>query len=355
MYRQLIRPLLFRGDPERVHAATLFLLGWAGDSAAGRLLLRAIRGRVPAQPVHCFGLTFANRLGVAAGYDKDVRAVRGLGSLGFGHVEVGTLTPQPQRGNPRPRIFRLPEDDALINRLGFPNQGVAVAVPRLQGLMGHVDRPIVGVSLGKQKDTALDDAAADYLAVMRQAYPVADYIVVNVSSPNTPGLRRLQGRAYLDALLGALSAERQALARRTATARLRPLLLKIAPDLTFTEIDTIVAAALDHGFDGIVAANTTVARDGLHGRHRAEKGGLSGAPLLPRTVEIVRHIHGTTDGRLPIIGVGGVGTAADVARLLDAGATLVQLYTALVYAGPALPGQILRRLAERGGEDRGGG
>jgi dihydroorotate dehydrogenase len=291
-------------------------------------------------------LHFPNPVGMAAGFDKDARVVTGLAELGFGHIEVGTLTPRPQAGNPRPRIFRLPGDAALINRMGFPNGGVAAAVTRLQALAERPRDYVLGVSLGKQKPTPLEEAAADYVAVMRAVYAYADYLAVNISSPNTPGLRELQGGRYLEQLLGALVGENRALA---AGGRPKPLWVKIAPDLAWADLDEILAALTAAEVDGIIATNTTLSREGLTGAARNETGGLSGRPLRRRSTEIIAYIHRQTGGRLPIIGVGGVATAADVREKLDAGAAVVQLYTSLIYGGPGLPGRILRALD--GGEE----
>lgn len=344
VYQWLMWPMLRHLDPERAHTLTLQALEVAQSTLSGRFALRQIRGELPLQPVECWGLTFPNVLGVAAGFDKDVRVARGLGELGFGHVEVGTLTPRPQAGNPSPRLFRLPEDGAVINRLGFPNGGVEAAVPRLRRLAGRARFFRLGVSLGKQKETPLTEAAQDYVTVMRAVYPYADYLAVNVSSPNTPGLRELQGKGYLAALLGTISAESHTLARQYQLPP-RPLLLKIAPDLTWPELDMILQAAFDNHCDGIIAVNTTLERPGLASPHRQESGGLSGLPLRRRSHEIIAYIHRHTGGRLPIIGVGGVRSADDVKIKLDAGATLVQLYTAMIYTGPAIAGHILRALA----------
>ena len=345
LYAQLLFPALKRFDPETAHERTLTALALAQSNPAGRLMLRRIAGHVPVSPVQVGPLHFPNPLGMAAGFDKDARVVAGLAALGFGHVEVGTLTPRPQAGNPRPRIFRLPGDEALINRMGFPNGGVAAAVPRLRALAGRRDT-VLGVSLGKQKETPLAEAAADYVAVMRTVYPYADYLAVNISSPNTPGLRELQGGRYLEALLAELVAESRALAAQAGIA-LRPLWVKIAPELSSAELDEVLAALLAAGADGIIATNTTLARDGLRDTHRVEAGGLSGRPLRQRSTALIAAIQQRTGGALPIIGVGGVATADDVREKLDAGAAVVQLYSALVYGGPRLPGRILRGLADR--------
>lgn len=345
MYRRLIFPLLSQVDPETAHERTLSLLEY-GQSWAGRPFIHRLAGHIPQQPVRVFGLTFPNVLGMAAGFDKEVRVATGLAALGFGHVEVGTLTPRPQGGNPRPRIFRLMLDKALINRMGFPNEGVDTAVPRLKSLAQQPRSFILGVSLGKQKETPLAEAAQDYIVVMQAVYPYADYLAVNISSPNTPGLRDLQGGDYLGHLLRMLTAENQKLAYQHQMTP-RPLLVKIAPDLTWVELDEMLTAVQDAGVDGIIATNTTLSRDGLLSAASEEAGGLSGRPLADRSTDIIAYIHREMHGRLPIIGVGGIFTAADICAKLDAGAALVQLYTALIYEGPTLPGRLLRELAKK--------
>jgi len=258
--------------------------------------------------------------------------------LGFGHIEVGTLTPKRQAGNPRPRIFRLPEDDGLINRMGFPNKGVKTAVFNLTTLPADRDY-IIGVSIGKQKETPLANAADDYLTVMQAVYPYADYLAVNISSPNTPGLRELQGKNYLRHLLAQLQSENDVL---SINQKRKPLLVKIAPDLTWAELDEILEAISDEGVDGIIATNTALSRDGVRGKNRDEAGGLSGRPLRERSTAVIRYISERTNGRLPIIGVGGISTVADVEEKLEAGASLVQLYSGMVYEGPGLVGRLVR-------------
>jgi dihydroorotate dehydrogenase len=346
LYRRLLFPALRRFDAERMHEQAVTWLALAQHNAPGRALLRLAAGSLPSEPVELFGLTFPNVLGMAAGFDKDVRVTAGLFQLGFGHVEVGTLTPRPQPGNPRPRIFRLPEEGALINQMGFPNEGVAAAVPRLRRLARVKGSGIVGVSLGKQKETPLGAAVDDYVAVMRAVYPYADYLAVNVSSPNTPGLRELQGGRYLEQLLLALAAENEALAHAHHLAA-RPLLLKIAPDLTHAELEEIVGVAQATAMAGMIATNTTLSRDGLSRPNRERPGGLSGRPLAARSTAVVAAIHRLSGGKLPVIGVGGIFTAADIRTKLEAGAQLVQLYTALIYQGPGLPGRLLRELNAR--------
>ena len=344
LYDKLFFPAFKQIDAETAHDRTLTALEKAQTNPVGQSVLRRIAGVLPQQPVTVFGLTFPNVLGIAAGFDKDVRVAAGLGMLGFGHIEVGTLTPWPQPGNPKPRVFRLPEDEAIINRMGFPNGGVVRALPRLRALAVG-ERPfILGVSLGKQKQTPLAEADKDYLLVMHAVYAYTDYLAINISSPNTPGLRELQGGNYLRQLLGALVAENGRLAQKHAIAP-RPLLVKIAPDVSWSELDEILTAVQAAGIDGLIATNTTLSRDGLQSGLREEAGGLSGRPLATRSTEIIAYIARQTGGRLPIICVGGVQTAVDAQAKLDAGASLVQLYTGLVYGGPGIAGTILRQLA----------
>ncbi len=342
-YEKLFFPAIRHLDPEMAHDRTLNALELAQSNSLGRAMLRSIAGEVPVQPVQVGRLHFPNPLGIAAGFDKDARVVRGLALLGFGHIEVGTLTPRPQPGNPRPRIFRLPADGAVINRMGFPNGGVAAAVPRLRALAEHPHDFVLGVSLGKQKETPLADAAGDYIAVMRAVHAYADYLAVNISSPNTPGLRELQGGRYLERLLGALVAENRGLA--AADKPSPPLWVKVAPDLEPREVDEIMEALVATGVDGIIVANTTLARDGLADQAQSEAGGLSGRPLRERATELIGYIHQQMGDALPIIGVGGVGSAAEAREKLDAGAAVVQIYTSMIYGGPGLPGRILRDLA----------
>ncbi len=346
IYRSLIYPLLSRLDAEWTHEETLRVLELAQRVAPGPTLLRALAGRVPERPVEAFGLRFPNAVGVAAGFDKDARVAMGLGMLGFGHVEVGTLTPRPQEGNPRPRIFRLPRQRGLINRMGFPNGGVDAAVPRLAALAGESRSFLIGVSLGKQKETPLAEAVGDYLAVMRKVHRYAAYLAVNISSPNTPGLRELQGGKFLSELCGELVREGAHLTRDSGLPR-RPILVKIAPDLSRAELDEILETIIHAGIDGVIATNTTLKRPGVRGAVAKEAGGLSGAPVGERSLKLISHIYRTTGGRLPIIAVGGIATPEDARRRLDAGASLVQVYTGLVYEGPCLAGRLARGI--RGG------
>lgn len=338
-YSSLVHPLLRLGDGEAMHDRVLRALQIAQGNAVGRAILRFFAGEIPENPVDVFGLRFPNAIGVAAGFDKDARAVRGLSLLGFGHVEVGTLTPRPQAGNPKPRVFRLPEDRAVINRMGFPNGGAQRAAERLRKFRSQPHNVIVGVSIGKQKETPLADATGDYLAVLREVHPFADYIAVNISSPNTPGLRELQGGRWLSGLCRDLVNESAALANG---ARRKPILVKIAPDLSDAELDEMLAAFLETGIDGVIATNTTLSRPALRASHRDEQGGLSGRPLAGRSTELIARIVKETGGRLPVIGVGGIFTAEDAREKLDAGARLVQVYTGMIYEGPGIAGKILR-------------
>ena len=334
MYSRL-RPYLFRLAPEQAHALTLGLLRLVGALPPLQALIKKMYPAQP-KPVEAFGLDFANPVGLAAGYDKDGLGWRGLACLGFGHIEVGTVTPRPQAGNPAPRLFRLPEDKALINRMGFPGRGADFVTRRLTG-----KRPpglVVGVNLGINKDTPLDKAADDYLGMLRVFAPLADYLAINISSPNTIGLRRLQARHALQDLLQVLTTERAVLVSRLG--KRLPLLVKIAPDLTDEELDDVLFVSLELGVDGLVAANTTIRRDGLSSPLAQENGGLSGAPLNLRCLELTRQIVSRTQGRLPVVSVGGIMSPADAQARLDAGALLVQLYTGLVYHGPALASRI---------------
>ena len=326
---KLFRPLLRVLPPETAHELTLrgLAAGLAGCA------------RVPDPPIlaqRLWGLDFPNPIGIAAGFDKDGRAPDALLRLGFGFVEAGTVTPRPQSGNPKPRLFRLEEDGAVINRMGFNSGGLDALVARLAA---RPRRGIVGVNLGRNRDSA--DAVADYAEGVRRTAALADYLVVNVSSPNTPGLRDLQARARLEELLRAVLR-----AREEAGAR-PPALVKIAPDLSPAELADIADVALATGINGIIIGNTTIARPpGLRSRHANETGGLSGRPLFTPSAAVLADLYRLTEGRLPLIGVGGIARAADAYAKIRAGASLVQLYTALVFAGPALLDEIKAGLAE---------
>ena len=332
------RPLLFKLDPETAHHLTLQIIR-LGAYQPLTLLLRTLFA-VPEKPVKAFGLQFPNPVGLAAGYDKDGLAWRGLATLGFGHIEIGTVTPCPQPGNPKPRVFRLVQDRAVINRMGFPGLGADHVARRL--LDNNDKKFIVGVNLGKNKDTHLEEAAKDYITLMRQFTPLADYLAINVSSPNTAGLRHLQGREMLEGLLGAISKERENIS--AGRGGLVPILVKLAPDLSEEELDDALEAIVRTGMDGVIATNTTLGREGLRSKQREETGGLSGEPLRVRSEAVLRSVVKKLDGRLPVVSVGGIMSPEDAKARLDAGAALVQVYTGLVYSGPGLVKQIVQRL-----------
>jgi dihydroorotate dehydrogenase len=332
----LLRSFLFRLDPETAHQLTLHLMRIGGLRPINSVL--RVLYALPAKPVEAFDLTFKNPLGLAAGYDKDGIAVSGLSTLGFGHIEVGTVTPRPQPGNPKPRVFRLPEDEAVINRMGFPGKGAAVVIKHLSKLKRS--NVILGVNLGKNKDTPNEEAVFDYLALLQNFAPLADYLTVNVSSPNTVGLRSLQGRAALERLLSELHQQRNF--EQIRLEKRLPLLVKLAPDLSDDELGDAVAAILDQNMDGIVVTNTTLARDGLRSRYREEAGGLSGSPLRVQSEAMLEKTLRLVDGRVPIVSVGGIMSPEDAKRRLDIGATLIQVYTGLIYRGPGLVREIVK-------------
>jgi len=333
---KLLRPLLFKLDPEVAHHLTLQLIRLAGIQPIDSVL-RAVYS-APTSPVEAFGLTFKNPVGLAAGYDKDGIAVRGLSALGFGHIEVGTVTPRPQPGNPKPRVFRLVDDEAVINRMGFPGKGADYVNRQLSTISNRPRSTVLGLNLGKNKDTPLEEAASDYINLIRRFASPADYLAINVSSPNTVGLRRLQGKEMLENLLGGIANE-----RRTSHI-IRPILVKLAPDLSDEELEDAIGIILDTGMDGVIATNTTLARDGLRSVHQDETGGLSGSPLRVQSEAMLEKIVRQVDGRIPIVSVGGIMSPEDAKRRLDRGATLIQVYTGLVYRGPGLVKTILQSL-----------
>jgi dihydroorotate dehydrogenase len=357
------RRYLFALDPERAHHLTLGVLRLAGAVAPARWLLQLLYAG-PARPVTVMGLEFKNPIGLAAGYDKDAIAVRGLAALGFGHIEVGTVTPLAQSGNPKPRLFRLIEDDAIINRMGFPSRGSAYMQRRLSpgpkgnwmlDLVGaHRRVPpggskyslrrtagcVIGVNIGRNKQTPNDRAVFDYLELLQNFAPHADYLTINVSSPNTPELRALQKREPLGQLLGELHAQRQ-FEQKEIQRRLR-LLVKLDPDLSEAELAGAVEASLRTHMDGIIVTNTTLTREGLRSTLSSEAGGLSGAPLRDRSETALRRVLQHVAGEVPVISAGGVSNPDDVKRRMDMGAALVQVYTGLVYRGPGLVKSLLR-------------
>ena len=323
----LLRPLAFALDAERAHSATIAALKIAPDR------------RPPEFPsslrVSLAGLEFPSPVGLAAGFDKNAEVPEQMLGLGFGFVEVGTITPRPQQGNPKPRLFRLAEDEAVINRMGFNNEGQPAAYQRLQRC-SH-SRGVIGVNIGANKDS--DDRIADYVAGVRAMSPVARYLTINISSPNTPGLRQLQDEGALRSLLSAIDEARGAGGP--------PVFLKVAPDLGEGEPDQIMRVAMQHRIDAIIVANTTISRPPLKSRHREEQGGLSGAPLKPLALKALRDFRSASGGAMPLIGVGGIATADDAWERIRAGASLVQLYSAMVYEGPGIARRIALGLAER--------
>ncbi|TNY38199.1 quinone-dependent dihydroorotate dehydrogenase [Thermomonospora catenispora] len=343
MYALLFSMVIARIPAETVHRVTLRLLRWmqAVPGLTG-LLRRMLAPRDPALRVRALGLEFPGPLGLAAGFDKDAEAYRALGAFGFSHVEIGTVTGRAQPGNPRPRLFRLPADRAVINRMGFNNQGSEAAARRLRGRRSDV---IVGANIGKTKAVPEEEAIADYVTSARRLAPHADYLVVNVSSPNTPGLRDLQAVERLRPLLTAV---REA-ADEASPDRRVPLLVKIAPDLADEDIDAVADLALELGLDGVIATNTTIARQGLRSAPEltAQTGGLSGAPLKERSMQVLRRLRARVGDRLVLISVGGVENADDVWERLRAGATLVQAYTGMIYGGPLWAHRVHRDLARR--------
>lgn len=334
------RSLLFRLDPETAHQLTLQLMRLGGLEPI-RSILAAIF-YAPPKPVHAFGLTFRNPVGLAAGYDKDAEALRGLATLGFGHLEAGTVTPKPQPGNPRPRVFRLPEEEAVINRMGFPGKGSAFAARNLQRLNRAVFKrahTVIGINIGKNKDTPNEEAVLDYLELLQRFAPHAEYLAINISSPNTVGLRQLQGRAALEGLLTQLHAQRQ-LEEKKLDKRL-PLLVKLAPDLAESELEDALEVILATNMDGLIVTNTTLGREGLGSKHRGESGGLSGSPLRRKSEAVLSQTVKRINGKIPIVSVGGIMNPEDAKRRLELGATLIQLYTGLIYAGPGLVKKIV--------------
>jgi dihydroorotate dehydrogenase len=338
----LSRALLFRLDPETAHGLSLRTIARIGAIPGLRTLIASQFSVPDAEPVEVFGLRFANRIGLAAGYDKDGDGWRGLACLGFGHIEIGTVTPRPQPGNPKPRVFRLVEERSVINRMGFPGKGADYVAARLRGR--RPNGPVIGVNIGKQKSTGLEDAAGDYERLVEVFAPLADYLAVNISSPNTPGLRKLQERGFLGGLLGRVARSRDRVADETGNRV--PVLVKLAPDLSNEQLVTAVDAIAESGLDGIIATNTTISRNGIDHPLAGEEGGLSGAALTSMSTRIIARIAEHTGGAVPIIGVGGVMGPEDARAKLEAGATLVQLYTGLVYEGPGLVKRILRGIDE---------
>lgn len=336
----LVRPLLFSLNPETAHNVTLPLLRSIAHTGIAQLFSKKITDtRV------VMGLPFPNAVGLAAGMDKDGAYIDGLAALGFGYIEVGTVTPRAQPGNPKPRMFRLPQAHALINRMGFNNGGVDAFVRNVQASRYYQERQgILGLNIGKNADTPIERATEDYLACFDKVYPYASYITVNISSPNTKNLRQLQQSAELDSLLSQLKTSQTRLADQHS--RYVPVVLKIAPDLDQEQISTIADALRRHRIDGVIATNTTITRDAVQGLpHAEEAGGLSGAPVLALSNKVIRSLHHALGNEIPIIGAGGILSANDAKSKMDAGACLVQLYTGLIYRGPTLISECAKAIA----------
>jgi len=341
MLYPLFRPLLFALDPEAAHDAVFAAL----DAAEACGIAQLVAPRVTASPVTAMGLDFPNRVGLAAGLDKNAAHIDGLATLGFGFIECGTVTPRAQPGNPKPRMFRLPQAEALINRLGFNNDGVERFLANVARAHYAKRGGILGLNIGRNFDTPNERAIDDYLACFGAVYASASYVTVNVSSPNTKGLRELQEDAAFDRLLAALKAEQTRLAQ--LHGKYTPLVVKIAPDLMPGDVVCIGRALVRHRIDGVIATNTTIDRAAIAGlEHADEAGGLSGKPLGEKSTAVIRQLAKAVDGALPIIGVGGILSGADAKQKIDAGATLVQIYTGLIYRGPDLVAEIAQALAQ---------
>ncbi|MDY2586756.1 quinone-dependent dihydroorotate dehydrogenase [Winogradskyella aquimaris] len=338
MYKAIIRPILFCFDPEKVHHFTFALIRTISKIPGCKRLFRSlylIEDKRLERPL--FGLTFKNPVGLAAGFDKDAKLYNELSNFGFGFIEIGTLTPKPQDGNPKKRLFRLKEDSAIINRMGFNNGGVEEAVKRLKNNKGV----LIGGNIGKNKITPNENAVDDYKICFNALFDYVDYFVVNVSSPNTPNLRALQNKEPLTELLKALQV------LNFQKAKSKPILLKIAPDLTNEQLDDIIAIVKETKIDGVIATNTTISRKGLQSANKDEVGGLSGKPLTSRSTEVIKYLAQKSNKAFPIIGVGGINSAQDALEKLDAGADLIQIYTGFIYEGPKLIKSINKALLNK--------
>lgn len=332
----LVRKWLFNQDAERSHDLTLGIL----RRFASTPLSLAWKQQLPTKPVTVMGIEFPNAVGLAAGLDKNARCMTAFGQMGFGFIEVGTVTPKPQAGNPKPRLFRLVEDEAIINRMGFNNDGVDALVEQVKQ---RKYQGVLGINIGKNKVTEEQDAQQDYLVCLTKVYPYADYVTINISSPNTPGLRNFQHGDALNSLLAGLKAEQKKLAE--THNKYVPLVVKIAPDLSPEEVRTMADAFNNQGIDGVIATNTTLAREGLTDQQLAsEAGGLSGKPVRDRSTDVIRLLRSSLNQSIPIIGVGGIDSAEAAQQKLEAGAALVQVYTGFIYKGPKLIKDIVNNL-----------
>lgn len=348
LYEKIVRPVFFTQDPEMAHNVALKAMQVVGAVAPVRKVMELLNLVKTPNKINVFGVDFPNRVGLAAGFDKDAFAFRAAGAFGFGHVEIGTVSRQKQPGNPRPRYFRYPEAEGVVNCCGFPNDGAQEIANRLSKTVGSAAKKRlvpIGINIGKSKITPLEEAAQDYLFSFNALADYADFFVVNVSSPNTPELRRLQGSEYLSNLLWALARANDDRAKKLGVRRI-PMILKIAPDLTFSEIDSILSVLHEVGLDGVCATNTTVER-GESFSYMEKAGGLSGAPLFEKSIEVVRYISKATGGKLPIIGVGGITNVKRAGEMMNAGASLVQIYTGMIYRGPFFARDVAKALLWR--------
>ncbi|MBU2871640.1 quinone-dependent dihydroorotate dehydrogenase [Colwellia sp. E2M01] len=336
MFYPAIRKVLFQFDPETIHELTIKSLKNTGKSPLNFFYKQQVQDK----PVNVMGINFPNPVGLAAGLDKNGECINAFAAMGFGFVEVGTITPRPQPGNDKPRIFRLPEANAVINRMGFNNKGVDYLVSQVQAANF---KGVLGINIGKNKDTPEENAKDDYLHCMRKVYDLATYITVNISSPNTPGLRSLQYGEALDELLSALKAEQKVLAEKYG--KYIPLAVKIAPDLSAEEVNSIAQSLIDNEIDGVIATNTTLSREGVEDlEFGGEQGGLSGQPVKDKSTQVIKLLSEALDNKLPIIGVGGIASSLDANEKIQAGASLVQVYTGFIYQGPPLVKEIVNGL-----------
>ncbi|WP_410005818.1 quinone-dependent dihydroorotate dehydrogenase [Aequorivita nionensis] len=353
MYKTIIRPLFFSFDPEKIHYFTFSLIRFFHKIGFGSIFRSIYKVENPKLERELFGLKFPNPVGLAAGFDKDAKLYKELSNFGFGFIEIGTVTPKPQPGNDKPRLFRLKEDSAIINRMGFNNGGVEEAVERLKKnpttkpvlseveRLGETTHVLIGGNIGKNKVTPNEEAVNDYIICFESLFDYVDYFVVNVSSPNTPNLRALQEKKPLTDLLQTLQD------RNNSKEKRKPILLKIAPDLTDEQLLDIIEIVETTKIDGVIATNTTISREGISSENKKEMGGLSGKPLNKRATEVIRFLSEKSNKAFPIIGVGGIHSAEDALEKLDAGASLVQLYTGFIYEGPSLIKQINKAILKR--------
>jgi dihydroorotate dehydrogenase len=345
MYKTIIRPLFFSFDPEKIHYFTFSLIRFFHKIGFGGIFRSIYKVENPKLERELFGLKFPNPVGLAAGFDKDAKLYKELSNFGFGFIEIGTVTPKPQPGNDKPRLFRLKEDSAIINRMGFNNGGVEEAVERLKKnpstALGETTHVLIGGNIGKNKITPNEEAVNDYIICFESLFDYVDYFVVNVSSPNTPNLRALQEKKPLTDLLQTLQD------RNNSKEKRKPILLKIAPDLTDEQLLDIIEIVATTKIDGVIATNTTISRKGISSENKKEMGGLSGKPLNKRATEVIQFLSEKSNKAFPIIGVGGIHSAEDALEKLDAGASLVQLYTGFIYEGPSLIKKINKAILKR--------